>query len=125
MQPIKRSAFKLARALPTRRTAIEDFPWEWLHYIEPRIVRGSVKEGDHWYWNGFIKGGYPVLSVTDVTTHKQIRRSVTSIIVRMFWQVPDDLDPRQWYVTQECSYGNCVNPHHFIPQIRFKGDRYA
>ncbi len=118
------SDFRLRRALPTRRTAIEDWPEDWLRYIEPKIVRSPVTEGDHWFWTGYMKSQYPTLTIK-VPGGSQVIRTVSNLIVCLFWHVPEDLQERQWYVEIVCGYKNCINPHHFIPKTRFRGDPNA
>lgn len=117
--------FRAFRTLPSRRTAIEDFPWEWLKWIEPNIQRGTVEQGDHWYWTGYEMKGRPMVCWAD-PEHGQMRQTASNFIVLLFWEfhpmlTADNYSGRGklWYVQNACGYENCVNPQHLIPRVRF------
>ena len=118
--------FRVKRALPSRRTPIDEWPREWLEFVEPKIERGPIDEGDHWFWTGYSLNGTPRL-VFKVPGAGQKRVAVSNFIVGLFWYIHPtllDLDGsgyngfKRWRVEQSCGYRNCLNPQHLIPRAR-------
>lgn len=122
----REAMFRPKGALPSRRTPIEDWPVEWLRWVEPKIERGPLSEGDHWFWTGYSLNGIPRL-VFKMHGGGQKRVAVSNFVVGLFWYIhPDllDLDAggyngfKPWFVEQSCGYRNCLNPQHLIPRVR-------
>ena len=118
--------FRIKGLLPSRRTPIEEFPWEWLKFVEPNIQRGSVAEGDHWFWTGYECRGIPMMTWND-PCGKRVRVTASHFVAGLFWTfhpllTADAATSRHgklWWVENACTYKNCLNPQHLVPRVRF------
>jgi hypothetical protein len=100
---------------PTLNTPLRNIPWQWLRYIEPKIVRATIDGQDCWFWQGSFKlqNGEERFPQVRVRPEDDPRRppkyvSARRYIAKLFWDIEG------MYVFMSCDQHRCVNPDHMV-----------